>query len=66
MARLVRAGKIPCWVMPAGADGFNLIADPVFLATAKVPLHFTNKESYFEADAFVAFVLENASVYGHA
>lgn len=66
MARLVRAGKVPCWVLPAGADGVHMIADPVFLAAAKVPLLFMEKESYFEPVAFVALVLANATVYGHA
>jgi hypothetical protein len=65
MARLVRAGQIPYWVRPPSADGVRMIADPVFLAAATVPLLFTAKESYFDPVAFVAFVLEHASVYGH-
>ena len=67
MARLVRAGMIPCcWVLPAAANGVQMIADPVFFATAKVPLFFIDKEAHFEPAIFVAFVLERAPVYGHA
>ena len=66
MARLVRGGMIPCWVLPAAANGFQMIADPVFLAAAKVPLLFIGKDAHFEPAIFVAFVLEHAQVSGHA
>ena len=66
MARLVRAGKIPCWVLPAAANGVQMIAYPVFLAAAKVPLFFIGKDAHFEPAIFVAFVLEHAQVSGHA
>jgi hypothetical protein len=66
MARLVAAGKIPCWVLPLGANGFQMIAEPVFLAAAKAPLSFIDGEAYFEPAVFVTLVLEHASVHGHA
>jgi hypothetical protein len=66
MARLVSAGKLPYGVLPTGVDGLNLIADPVFMAAAKVPILFIDKESYFEPEPFAVFVLENAKACGHA
>src|SRR6266567_5441200 len=60
MARVVRSGKIRRWVLP------NIVAEVVFLAAAKEPILFTNKEWSFESDSFVVFVLEHAAVDGRA
>ena len=60
MARVVRSGKIRRWVRP------YMVAKIVFLAAAKEPILFTNKEWSFESDSFVLFVLEHAAVDGHA
>ena len=66
MARLVGAGKLPYGVLPTGVANLNLIADPVFLAAAKLPLLFRGQESYFEPEPFAVFVLENAKAHGRA
>jgi hypothetical protein len=61
MGAIVRSGKIRRWVLP------NTICEVVFLAAAKEPILFTKKEEFFfEPESFVAFVLENAAVDGHA
>ena len=60
MARVVRSGKITRWVLP------NIVAEVVFLAAAREPILFTQNESFFDPESFVAFVLENAAVDGHA
>jgi hypothetical protein len=60
MARIVSYAKIRRWVLP------NIVAKVVFLAAAKEPILFTNKEWWFESDSFVAFVLEHAAVDGRA
>jgi hypothetical protein len=60
MGAIVRSGKIQRWVLP------NTICEVVFLAAAKEPLLFTKQKSFFDPESFVAFVLENAAVDGHA
>jgi hypothetical protein len=60
MARVIRSGKIRRWVLP------NIVCEVVFLAAAKQPILFTKNESFFDPKSFVAFVLENAAVDGHA
>jgi hypothetical protein len=67
MARLIESGKAPHWVLPKGpGGGERMIAEPVFLAAAKEPILFTKKKSFFEPESFIAFVLENSDVDGHA
>ena len=60
MARMVSSRRIRRWVRP------YMVAKVAFLAAAKEPILFTNKEWSFESDSFVAFVLEHAEVDGHA
>jgi hypothetical protein len=60
MAEVVRSGKIRRWVLP------NIVAEVVFFAAAKEPILLTEDEWHFDQEAFVAFVLENAAVDGHA
>src|SRR6266702_4415068 len=55
MARVVSSGKIRRWVLP------NIVAEVVFLAAAKEPILFTNKEWSFGSDSFVVFVLQHAA-----
>lgn len=38
----------------------------MFLSAANEPILFAEHESYFDPESFVAFVLENAEVDGHA
>ena len=54
LAKLVRADQIPCcWVRP------TMLRDCVFSAAATEPLLFTaNNEPFFDAESFVAFLLE--------
>jgi hypothetical protein len=54
LARLVDAEKIPpCWVQP------TMLRYCVFSAAATEPLLFTaNNEPFFDAESFVAFLLE--------
>ena len=62
MSRLVNAGKVPYGVAPMEVAGWNALANSVFLAAAEVPLLFHEKEPYFEAGQFAAFVLKDAKV----
>jgi len=54
LAQLVHAEKIPsCWVRP------TMLRNCVFSAAATEPLLFTaNNEPFFDAESFVAFLLE--------
>jgi hypothetical protein len=54
LAQLVHEEKIPrCWVRP------TMLRDCVFSAAATEPLLFTaNNEPFFDAESFVAFLLE--------
>jgi hypothetical protein len=61
MARVIGSGKLPnCWVLP------DMVKETVFLAASKEPILFTKKVPFFEAESFIAFLLENAGVDGHA
>jgi hypothetical protein len=60
MGAMVRSGKLRRWVL------HNIVCEVIFLAAAKEPLLFKKKESFFDPESFVAFVLENAAVDGHA
>jgi hypothetical protein len=60
MGEVVRSGKIRRWVLP------NVVAEVVFFAAAKAPILLTEKKWFFDQEAFVAFVLDNAAVDGHA
>ena len=61
MARLVRSGKIPRYWVQSG-----MVRESVFLAAAKQPLLVAQNELVFEPESFVAFLLDNAEVEGHA
>ena len=43
-----------------------MIAEPVFLAAAKEPILFTEKEPFFNAQSFIEFILRNTDADGHA
>jgi hypothetical protein len=60
MGEIIRSVKVQHWVLP------NRIGEVVFLAAAKEPLLLANHYYFFDPESFVAFVLENAAVDGHA
>jgi hypothetical protein len=66
MVKIIRSGRVSHWASPEAPDGGSQVADPVFLAAVSEPILFAEYESYFEPESFIASVLENAAVDGHA
>lgn len=66
MAKLISSGELPNGLTPETADGGRMIAEPLFLAAAKEPILFTEKEPFFNAQSFIEFVLKHAEADGHA
>jgi hypothetical protein len=60
MGQIIRAGEVQHWVLP------NRICEVAFLAAGNEPLLLANHYYVFDPESFVAFVLENADVEGHA
>lgn len=65
LASLISAGALGRWA-PEGNDGSHLIAEPVFIAAAREPILFTEKDPFFEPTSFLAAVLSHSESDGNA
>tara|TARA_R110002072_G_scaffold95501_1_gene210578 strand:+ start:1549 stop:1932 length:384 start_codon:yes stop_codon:yes gene_type:complete len=66
MNELIGSGTLPGWAIPQQEDGSFLIAEPVWVAAAAEQLVFSEKESYFDPEAFLERVLSCATPEGQA
>jgi len=66
MAALITSGKPSQGLVPETSDGGRMVAEPIFVAAAKEPILFTEKEPFFNAESFIEAVLRHSGVDGHA
>jgi hypothetical protein len=66
MAALITSGKLPLALVAEMSDGGRMVAEPIFVAAAKEPILFTDKEPFFNAESFIEAVLRHSGVDGHA
>lgn len=66
MAALITSGKLPLPLVAEMSDGGRMVAEPIFVAAAKEPILFTEKEPFFNAESFIETVLRHGGVNGPA
>ena len=66
LAALITSGKLPQFLATEMDDGGRMVAEPVFFATAKEPIFFTEKGPLFHPESFLEAVLRHGGVEGYA
>jgi hypothetical protein len=66
LAALITNSKLPLAFAAEMGDGGQMIAEPIFVAAAEVPILFTEKGPFFNVESFIKVVIRHSDVDGYA